>query len=203
MKRGKVKKFPLKRRLRFRTNYRRRKRLLLSRLPRFVVRRTGKNVIVQVVEARLEGDHVLVSAHSRELARDFGWLGDRNNTPAAYLTGLLAGLRCLKAGITKAVLDAGIFKPTKGGRIAAALKGGLDAGLDIPHGEEILPDEDRVCGKHIVDYALKLKEKDSSLYARIFSEYLRRGLPPEKLVDHFYDVKGKILEAFRGAEHVA
>lgn len=196
MKRGKIRKFPLKRRLQFRTDYRRRKRLLLSGLPRFVVRRTGKNIIIQVVEARLEGDHVLVSAHSRELARDFGWLGDRNNTPAAYLTGLLAGLKCLKAGITKAVLDAGISKPTRGGRIAAALKGGLDAGLDIPHGEEILPDEDRICGKHIVGYASKLREEDSELYARMFSEYLKRGLPPEKLVEHFYDVKSRILKAF-------
>jgi len=196
VKRGKIRKFPLKRRLQFRTDYRRRKRLLLSGLPRFVVRRTGKNIIIQVVEARLEGDHVLVSAHSRELARDFGWLGDRNNTPAAYLTGLLAGLKCLKAGITKAVLDAGIFKPTRGGRIAAALKGGLDAGLDIPHGEEILPDEDRICGKHIVGYASKLREEDSELYARMFSEYLKRGLPPEKLVEHFYDVKSRILKAF-------
>lgn len=191
-----VRRLPLKRRLRFRTNYRHRKRLIMSGLPRFVVRRTCGNIIVQVVEARLEGDHVLVSAHSRELARDFSWLGDRHNTPASYLTGLLAGLKCLRAGIAKAVLDAGIFKPTKGGRIAAALKGGLDAGLDIPHGEEILPSEDRICGKHIADYALKLKEENPELYARMFSNYLKRGLPPEEIVKHFHEVKARILKVY-------
>ncbi len=192
----KLRKFPLKRRLQFKTDYRRRKRLLLSGLPRFVVRKTSKNIIVQIVEARLEGDHVLASAHSKEVVRDFGWLGHCNNSPIAYLTGLLAGLKAMKIGVKEAVLDAGIFKPTKGSRIASALKGALDAGLDVPHGEEILPSDDRVFGGHIADYANKLKTENPELYKKLFSNYLKRGLDVESIVEHFNEVKSRILKVY-------
>jgi large subunit ribosomal protein L18 len=33
--------------------------------------------------------------------------------------------------------------------VFSALKGILDAGVDVPHGEEILPEEDRHLGAHI------------------------------------------------------
>ncbi|MFP3318144.1 MAG: 50S ribosomal protein L18, partial [Thermoplasmata archaeon] len=69
--------------------------------------------------------------------------------PAAYLTGYLAGLRAKKAEIENAVLDSGLLKPTKGGRIYAALKGLVDAGIDIPHGDGTEPDEERLKGKHL------------------------------------------------------
>ncbi|MEM2849849.1 MAG: 50S ribosomal protein L18 [Candidatus Bathyarchaeia archaeon] len=191
-----LRKFPLKRRLQFKTDYRRRRLLLLSGLPRLVVRKTSKNIIVQIVEARLEGDHVLASAHSKEVVRDFGWLGHGNNSSIAYLTGLLAGLKCVKIGVKVAVLDAGISKPAKGGRIAAALKGVLDAGLDIPHGEEMLPSDDRVSGKHIAEYAGKLKSGNPELYKKAFSNYLKKGLDAESIVEHFNEVKNKILKVY-------
>ncbi len=193
---SKLRKFPLKRRLQFKTDYRRRKRLLLSGLPRLVVRRTSKNIIVQVVEATVEGDIVLASAHSKEVIRDFGWLGHGNNSPIAYLTGLLAGLKCMKIGVNKAVLDSGVFKPTRGGRILATLKGALDAGLEIPHGEEILPNIDRICGKHIAEYASKLKTEGPELYKKVFSNYLKKGLDVESIVDHFNEVRDKILRTY-------
>ncbi|MBS7614105.1 50S ribosomal protein L18, partial [Candidatus Bathyarchaeota archaeon] len=173
-----------------------RKRLLLSGLPRFVVRKTSKNIIVQIVEARLEGDHILVSAHSREVVRDFGWLGHCDNSSIAYLTGLLAGLKAVKIGVKEAVLDAGVFKPTKGGRIAAALKGVLDAGLNIPHGEEMLPSDDRVSGRHIAEYASKLKSENPELYKKAFSNYLKKGLDAESIVEHFNEVKNRILKVY-------
>ena len=44
--------------------------------------------------------------------------------------------------------------PTKGSRIFASLKGILDAGIDIPHNEEVLPSEERIKGEHI-DKGLK------------------------------------------------
>lgn len=191
-----LRKFPLKRRLQFKTDYRRRRLLLLSGLHRLVVRKTSKNIIVQIVEARLEGDHVLASAHSKEVVRDFGWLGHGNNSSIAYLTGLLAGLKCVKIGVKVAVLDAGISKPAKGGRIAAALKGVLDAGLDIPHGEEMLPSDDRVSGKHIAEYAGKLKSGNPELYKKAFSNYLKKGLDAESIVEHFNEVKNKILKVY-------
>ena len=34
-------------------------------------------------------------------------------------------------------------------RVFAALKGMVDAGMEIPHGEDVLPDDDRINGSHI------------------------------------------------------
>ncbi len=55
----------------------------------------------------------------------------------------------MKAGATVAVLDAGLRHPTDGGRLLGVLKGLLDAGLEIPHGETDFPKADRLNGKHL------------------------------------------------------
>src|SRR2546425_1252524 len=68
---------------------------------------------------------------------------------AGYLTGWLAGKRAAAKGITAAVLDLGRQHPTKGGRLFAVLKGLLDAGVEIPHDEAVLPSPDRVQGAHL------------------------------------------------------
>jgi len=197
MARGPRYKVPFRRRREGKTNYRKRLRLILSGKPRLVARKTLNYIIAQIVEARVEGDHVLASAHSSEL-RKYGWLAACDNTPAAYLTGLLAGYRALKAGVKEAVLDIGLHRPVKGARIFAVLKGAVDAGLEVPHSEEILPSEDRIRGEHISEYAKKLKEEDPITYERFFSQYLKRGLPPEELPSHFEEVKEKIIKSFGG-----
>ncbi len=139
---------PLRRRREARTDYRARLGLLRSGLPRAVVRKTLNNTVVQLVAFDPKGDRVLASAISREL-RKHEWNGATGNVPAAYLTGYLAGKRAVAQGVEKAVLDIGLVQPTKGGRIFAALKGLVDAGLEIPHGEEVLPSEERLRGAHI------------------------------------------------------
>jgi len=143
---------PYRRRREGKTDYHRRKKLLLSGLPRLVARKTNKHVIAQMIEASVEGDKVIASAHSSELRKKYGWLGSLKSLPAAYLTGLLCGYRALEKGIKKAILDIGLQASSRGGRVFAVLKGCLDAGVEIPHGEEILPDEDRIKGQHISDY---------------------------------------------------
>ena len=129
------------------TNYKSRLALLKSQLPRMVVRRTGKNVIIQFIEYRPKGDRVITQVVSQEL-KHLGWEYSTKSIPAAYLTGLLAAKR---AGhkVKEAVLDMGQARPTKGSVVFAALKGALDGGLDIPHSEDVLPPEDRVKGGHI------------------------------------------------------
>ena len=52
-------------------------------------------------------------------------------------------------GAEEAVLDIGLAASTPGNRVFSALKGMVDAGLEIPHGENVLPDEDRINGSHI------------------------------------------------------
>jgi large subunit ribosomal protein L18 len=188
---------PYRRRREGKTDYRKRKALILSRKPRLVVRGTLKNIIVQVVAAKPHGDEVLVSAHSRELLRNYGWKAPRGNLPAAYLTGLLCGLKAKARGIKEAVLDIGLHSPTKGARVFAALKGVLDAGLNVPHGEEKLPDEKRIQGVHIAQYA-KMLSASTERYMVAFSKYLENKIPPESLPEHFTEVKKAIIAAFEG-----
>jgi len=179
------------------TNYRRRGALVLSGLPRFVVRCTLRRVITQMIKAEIKGDKVLVAADSSELVRKFGWLGSGSNLPAAYLTGLLCGYKALAAGVKEAVLDIGLRSPTKGSKVFAALKGALDAGVMVPHDDGVLPGEERIQGQHIVAYAKQLASDPEAYQAR-FSEQLSKGLPPEQLSDHFLSVKEKIISAFKG-----
>lgn len=136
---------PFRRRREGRTDYRARLALLKSGKPRLVVRRTNGDVIVQFVEWAESGDRVRATAHARELAK-MGWNNSAKNTPAAYLTGLLAGQRAAQAGIGEAVLDMGRRTPVPGGRVFAVLKGVLDAGVEVPHGEGVFPEEERLTG---------------------------------------------------------
>jgi len=132
-----------------RTDYRVRLRLLASGRSRAVVRCSGRRVRVAVVDFDPRGDRVLASADSSELGRIAFPATSLASTPAAYLTGYLAGLRAKSRGADGAVLDAGLHHPTSGGRLAAALKGLLDAGLQIPHGGEKFPSPDRLGGAHL------------------------------------------------------
>lgn len=174
------------------TDYRRRERLLKSGKPRFVVRVTNKYVISQIVEYNPEGDKTLLSANSKEL-RGYGWKADLNNTPAAYLTGLLCGYKALKENIKESILDRGF---QSGSKIYAALEGAIDAGLKIPHDPKVFPKERRIKGEHISDYAKKLKRQEKKFKKR-FSKYLERGLDPTQVPKNFIKVKKRIKEKWK------
>ncbi|MEM5829640.1 MAG: 50S ribosomal protein L18 [Candidatus Aenigmatarchaeota archaeon] len=149
-------KMPFKRRRLGKTDYRRRLKLLLSKKPRLVVRRSLKYILAQIVEFSPKGDKTLVSASSKELKK-LGWNFACDNLPAAYLTGLLIGKRSLAKGIKNAVLDSGLYSSTKGNRIFAVVKGARDAGLEVPVSEEVLPSEERIKGLHIASYLERFK----------------------------------------------
>lgn len=187
---------PYRRRREGKTNYKLRKKLIISKTPRLVVRKTNQHIIMQLVEATVIGDIVITSAHSQELRKKYGWLGDLNNLPAAYLTGLLCGLKAISKGIKKAILDIGLHTPSKGASVFAAMKGFVDAGVEVPHDESILPNEYRIRGEHIAKYAEMLSLEKPEEYSRRFSGYLSRSLPPEKLPEHFEEVKKKIMDEF-------
>ena len=131
------------------TDYRVRLRLLQSGQPRAVVRLTDRRVRVAIVEYDPVGDRVVAAADSKELGGIEFPATSLASTPAAYLTGYLAGLRAKSSGAGEAILDAGLRRPTPGGRLAAALKGLLDSGLEIPHGEGGFPSADRLNGAHL------------------------------------------------------
>ncbi|MBN2229560.1 MAG: 50S ribosomal protein L18 [Candidatus Thorarchaeota archaeon] len=162
MAQGPTYRVKFRRRREGKTNYYRRRRLLMSRRPRLVVRKTNTNVIVQIINANVVGDMTVASAMATELPAH-GWSAGTGNLPAAYLTGLLAGLRAKSRGINEAVLDIGLIPPIKGSRIYAALRGAIDAGLEIPHNSDILPDDSRISGEHIVAGYEHFSNVDKSL----------------------------------------
>ncbi|MEM5834400.1 MAG: 50S ribosomal protein L18 [Candidatus Aenigmatarchaeota archaeon] len=149
-------KMPFKRRREGKTDYKRRLKLLLSKKPRLVVRKSLKYIRAHIVEFDKRGDRTIVFAFSKEL-RKLGWNYACDNLPASYLTGLLLGKRALEKGIKEAILDLGLSPSTKGSRIYACVKGALDAGLKVRVSEEVLPSEERIKGMHISNYLEKFK----------------------------------------------
>lgn len=143
-------KVQFRRRREGRTDYRQRARLLRAGAPRAVIRISLRNICVQFIDYDPVGDQVVAQAHSKELVK-LGWNFSLGNTPAAYLTGYLAGIRAKKKGVEKAVLDIGLRNPARGASCFAALKGIIDAGIEVPHGAEVIPSDERIHGKHICE----------------------------------------------------
>lgn len=142
---------PFRRRREGKTNYHVRYKLILSKKPRVVVRKSNASTTLQLVMAEQTGDKTLLTVNSRQL-QDFGYTFSKSNLPAAYLTGLLFGKKMLALGISEGIADIGLHASTKGNRIYAAVKGVVDAGVDVPHSPEIFPAEERISGKHIKEY---------------------------------------------------
>lgn len=146
---------PYRRKREGRTNYRKRLTLLISGTHRIVIRKTNKNMIVQVVDYDDMGDKVIVTASSNELKKQ-GWSHATGNLPAAYLTGVLAARKSLKKGVKVAIVDLGLQNPSKGSRLFAAVKGAIDGGLEIKCSEEAFPKEERLKGTHISETVSKM-----------------------------------------------
>ncbi|KIJ56614.1 hypothetical protein M422DRAFT_62577 [Sphaerobolus stellatus SS14] len=159
------------------TDYYARKRLIIQaknkyNAPKYrlVVRFTNKQIICQIIYARIQGDFVLCAATSKELPR-YGIKHGLTNWTAAYATGLLVARRALtKLGISdkyegvaepdgtltltealdddeaprpfKCFLDVGLRKTSTGARVFGALKGASDGGIYIPHNEKRFPGYD-------------------------------------------------------------
>ena len=176
------------------TDYRSRRRAITSQRALLVVRISNKNVSSQFVKPTVNGDVVLSSAHSRELAK-MGWHGSSKSTPACYLLGLLAGKKAVEAGVKEAVAYNGVVPFIRGSRIAALLKGVVDAGVKVPVGDEAFPDENRLTGKSIAEYASKLAADNKAAYSRSFSALLKGGFKPEEYPAEFERVKAAISGA--------
>ncbi len=193
MARGPRYRRPFRRRFDGKTDYHKRLKLLKSRKLRIVIRTSNNHVSVQIIQSKLGGDEVLISAFSKELISKYGWAANTGNIPASYLTGYLAGLRAKKNDIQEAIFDLGMLYNRN--RVLAACKGVIDAGINIPYNEEFFPDniEERIKGTHIESYAKKLKSEDSEKYEQIFSGYLKtKNVNPLKISQIFSDSKKKI-----------
>jgi len=173
---------PFRRRAEGKTNYHRRMKLLKSKKLRAVIRASNNHIIVQIIQSKIGGDKIIVSAHSKELVSKFGWNANTGNIPAAYLTGFLAGTKAKKQNVQEAILDLGMFLHRN--RVLAAFKGMVQSGIEIPHNEDFFPDniEEIITGSHIEQYANLLKSENPEKYEQVFSGYLKKNnINPQKI----------------------
>ena len=147
------------------TNYKKRGTMLVGKRDFITVNITNENTQVQILKPGMTGDHVLASAHSRYLL-DKGWKGSRKSIPAAYLTGYLAGKKALAQNIKDAILYTGTRRYTQ--RMAAALKGIVDAGVAVPADPDTFPPDKRINGEH-----LTVKNDISTIKSTIDTEVAR------------------------------
>lgn len=143
---------------------------------RLVVRFTNKDIVAQIVSARVEGDNVLCAAYSHELPA-YGVQYGLTNYAAAYATGLLLARRTLnKLGIAdkfagnktdgkfepcrdkaddegegrfpfRAILDVGLARTTTGAKVFGAMKGVVDGGIAVPHKPNRFPGYNKQSGQ--------------------------------------------------------
>jgi large subunit ribosomal protein L18 len=180
-----------KRRREWKTDYQQRLGLLKSGKPRLVVRRSLDSIHVQFILSESAGDKTVVDVMSNNL-RKFGWKGHGGNISSAYLVGYLAGHMAAKNGIKEAVVDIGLQNSVKFSSLYAAAAGAKDAGIDVKVNKSVLPAKERLHGKHVADYAEKLKKEDPEKYRQQFSGYLKNEMKPEDLPKHFEEIKNHI-----------
>jgi large subunit ribosomal protein L5e len=124
----------------------------------------GRDIICQIVAAKIVGDEVLTAAYAHELPR-YGVKLGLTNYAAAYCVGLLCARRHLqKIGLAeiykgaeevtgetfeieeedgkrpfRALLDVGLTRCTTGNKVFAVMKGAVDGGINVPHNEKRFP----------------------------------------------------------------
>ncbi|RKO83304.1 hypothetical protein BDK51DRAFT_23593, partial [Blyttiomyces helicus] len=200
---------------------------------RLVVRITNKDIICQMVYAKIQGDFIVASAYAHELP-SFGIKYGLTNWAAAYATGLLLARRVLaKFGLDSkyegndnidgskydveaiedgprpftAVLDVGLRRTTTGSRVFGALKGAVDGGLAIPHGEGRFPGWETgsksldaetlrkyIFGGHVAEYMEYLQEEDDEAYKRQFARYIADDIEPDSLEEIYESAHKAIRE---------
>jgi large subunit ribosomal protein L5e len=200
---------------------------------RMIVRFTNKDIICQIAYARIEGDVIVGAAYSHELPR-YGVKVGLTNYAAAYCTGLLLGRRILEKfkldtvyqgqtevtgeqfqvesvdgqpGAFRCFLDVGLARTTTGARIFGALKGAVDAGLDIPHGVKRFPGYDseskefhadvhrkHILGQHIADYMRLLQQDDDEAFKKQFSAFVKNGITADMVEDMYKKAHAAIRE---------
>jgi len=129
------------------TNYTKRLILLKGNVPRLVVRKSNKYLLLQIVESVHAQDKVLVSVSTKDLLKN-GWpvdkAGSLKSLGACYLAGLLLGKKASEKVKGKIILDSGLIPSTNGSRVYAAVKGVKDSGMNISIGEDVLPNDEKI-----------------------------------------------------------
>ena len=152
-----------KRRKQSKTNYLKRIKLLKSRKPRVVFRKTNRYIIAQYIISKEARDSVKIGVNSKVLLK-YGWpkekIGGLKSLSASYLIGYLMGKRILKNKLQEPIIDFGMIRTIHKTKVFAFLKGLIDSGLKIKYKEETLPKEERIMKKDINLNEIKSKIDD-------------------------------------------
>ena len=148
-----------KRRRTGKTDYSKRKSMIISRSVILSIRISNKHSIFQFIEPKIVGDAIKSSGHSSQINK-LGWKGSGKSLHGLYLTGYLAGKKAKSAGLDKAILYIGRREFHSGLKIVCALKGIIDAGISVPVDKDILPDDE----KFKTDTVQKIIDEISSKY---------------------------------------
>ena len=177
------------------TDYRHRLKLLVSRRNRLVIRRSSKYIYLQLIKYDKKGDLILFGTSSKKL-KEYGWNYKLNNIPSSYLIGLSFGLEMITQKINDAIVDFGLNMSVYGSSLYAVLKGLVDSGLNIPYDKKVIPSEERISGKHILDYNLLLKSNPEK-HKRQFFGYIKIKINPETIVRDFEKTREKIISKYK------
>jgi large subunit ribosomal protein L18 len=149
-----------KRRKQSKTDYLKRIKLLKSRKPRLVFRKTNKYIIAQYIISKEARDSVKIGINSKILLK-YGWpkekVGSLKSLSASYLIGYLMGKRILKDKLEEPIIDFGMIRTIHKTKVFAFLKGLVDSGLNIKYKEETFPKEERIMKKDININEIKSK----------------------------------------------
>merc|ERR1712169_100670 len=168
---------------------------------RFVVRFTNKDIVAQIVYAKIGGDFTLASAYAHELPR-FGLKNGLTNYAAAYCVGLLLARRLLTKlnladkyeGTTEvngedyyvealddgpapfyALLDVGLRRTTTGAKV-------LDADTFRKY----------LFGGHVADYMRELADSNEEKYKKQFAKYIADGVTADSMEELYSSVHAAI-----------
>ncbi|MGC8547757.1 MAG: 50S ribosomal protein L18 [Candidatus Micrarchaeia archaeon] len=181
-----VKKLEFRRRREGLTDYSKRLALVKSGLYRVVIRKTNRRIIGQVIAYAPNGDRVLATASSAELAK-LGW-PSRANRATAYLTGMLLANKFKKQD-KDAILDIGLSSNIKGSVPFAFAQGCVAGGMKLRGKFEMKESEYNL--SNVANYA-KLLSKEPEKLNKQFGAYMKAGIKPEQLPELFKSVVQKI-----------
>lgn len=157
-----MKKTLKRRRKENKTDYLKRLKLLKSRMPRIVFRKTNKYIIAQYVSSSHAKDKVEMGLSSKQLTK-YGWpkefQGSLKSIPASYLIGFLIGKKIIKEKKETPIIDFGMLRVLHKTKIFAFLKGLIDAEVKIKYKKDVFPDDEKITGKNL--------KKD---FSKIFNE---------------------------------
>jgi len=147
------------------TDYSKRIRLLKSKSPRVVFKKTNRYIIAQYIQSKEAQDKVVIGVTSKSLFK-YGWPEERKGSlkslSASYLTGLLIGNKIIGKNLKEPIVDFGMLRVLHKNRTFAFLKGLKDSGIQVKCKEEFFPSEDRIKGKHLKKDFSKIFEEIKS-----------------------------------------